>query len=81
MSAKNWPREAPDRSGAKWPDIHRNGRQTEPMIARLDRYLRPAARVGLRRGAGQGRIAAARDPIGIADIQRRGGVRTTGFRH
>ncbi len=28
----------------------------------------------------QGRIAAARDPIGIADVQRRGGIGTTGFR-
>ncbi len=81
MSAKNWPRETPECSGAKWPDFHRNGWQIAPMIARLDRYLRPAARVGLRRGAGQGRIAAARDPIGIADIQRLGGVGTTGFRH
>ncbi len=29
----------------------------------------------------QGRIAAARDPIGIAVVQRRGGVGTTGFRY
>ncbi len=32
-------------------------------------------------GDRQGRIAAARDPIGIADVQRRGGVGTTGFRY